>query len=150
MLAIQAGEFVWCGVFSTCLRHGNPAFVIRLQSWPDDSELGFIAAFMGHVEVAFVILENNNLQIRWFAGAHEVPLCGHAALAANAVFLSQKKWGTAPGTEHPRKIVAIKTRRRTVPAVSKTAHHRGAQQRFFDWPPQSPGLRCRTGLPRYR
>jgi predicted PhzF superfamily epimerase YddE/YHI9 len=93
MLAIQAGEFVWCGVFSSCLRDGNPAFVIRLQSWPDDSELGFITAFMGHVEIAFVILENNNLQMRWFAGAHEVPLCGHAALAANAVFLSQMRNG---------------------------------------------------------
>ncbi len=88
MLAIQPGEFVWCGVFSSSLRDGNQTLVVRLRSWLDDSELVSIAGFIGHVEIAFVVLEEKELQMRWFAGPHEVPLCGHAALAANAVFLS--------------------------------------------------------------
>ena len=37
--------------------------------------------------------EGTRLEIRWFAGSHEVPLCGHAALAANAALLPLLKDG---------------------------------------------------------
>jgi len=85
MQTLEAGEFVWCAVFSPYLSEGNQTVVIRLHSWPERHVLGAIARFIGH-ETTFVVLDQDKLEMRWFAGQHEVPLCGHCALAASAVF----------------------------------------------------------------
>jgi predicted PhzF superfamily epimerase YddE/YHI9 len=81
----EAGEFVWCAVFSPNPSDGNQTVVIRLQSWPERHVLGEIAQFIGH-ETTFVVFEQGKLEMRWFAGQNEVPLCGHCALAAASVF----------------------------------------------------------------
>jgi predicted PhzF superfamily epimerase YddE/YHI9 len=90
MQILEAGEFAWCAVFSPHLSEGNQTIVIRLESWPERRVLGAIARFVGH-ETTFVVLEQDKLEMRWFAGQHEVPLCGHCALAASAVFASRLK-----------------------------------------------------------
>jgi predicted PhzF superfamily epimerase YddE/YHI9 len=89
----DAGEFAWCSVFSPELSDGNQTIVIRLKSWLDPAELGAMGEFVGHGEVTFVVLEQDRLEMRWFAGRREVPLCGHGALAASAVLLPQLKNG---------------------------------------------------------
>lgn len=90
---MNAGEFAWCAVFSPDANDGNQTIVIRLKSWLKVAELGTIAGFAGHCEVTFVVLEEDRLEMRWFAGHREVPLCGHGALAASAVLLPYLKNG---------------------------------------------------------
>lgn len=61
--------------------------MFRLKSWPGADDLGALARFTGVEEATFVVFEDGVLEMRWFAGHREVPLCGHGALAAAAVLL---------------------------------------------------------------
>jgi|APSaa5957512535_1039671.scaffolds.fasta_scaffold44541_3 PhzF family phenazine biosynthesis protein len=61
---------------------GNPAGVCLLESWQPDSWMQNIAAEMNHAETAFVISNAATFSIRYFTPTIEVPLCGHATLAA--------------------------------------------------------------------
>jgi PhzF family phenazine biosynthesis protein len=84
---LNPGEFAWCSVFSPRLADGNQSIVVRLDSWPDTAELATFAGLLGHTETAFFVLNDQRLEMRWFAGNREVPLCGHCALAACSVLL---------------------------------------------------------------
>lgn len=64
---------------------GNPAMVYRLQSWLDEARMQRIAAEHNLAETAFVVREGASWHIRWFTPDSEVPLCGHATLAAAKV-----------------------------------------------------------------
>ena len=69
--------------FSSRLFGGNPAAVCPLDHWPDPALLQAIAAENNLAETSFMVpLEAGNYQLRWFTPAVEVPLCGHATLAA--------------------------------------------------------------------
>ena len=75
---------------------GNPAAVIPLDDWIDDSLMQKIAAENNLSETAFFVpVAESEWHIRWFAPAVEVPLCGHATLATAAVIdakLGNKNW----------------------------------------------------------
>ena len=74
--------------FTTQLFSGNPAAVVPLDDWIDDSLMQDIAAENNLAETAFFVPQNDNgdhWHIRWFTPAVEVPLCGHATLASAAV-----------------------------------------------------------------
>lgn len=64
---------------------GNPAAVVPLSSWLDDSLLQSIAEENNLSETAFFAVAGNNFQLRWFTPVGEVDLCGHATLAAAQV-----------------------------------------------------------------
>ncbi len=65
---------------------GNPAAVVPLESWLDDSLMQQIAAENNLSETAFFVpLGDSEWHIRWFTPAVEVPLCGHSTLASAAV-----------------------------------------------------------------
>ncbi len=65
---------------------GNPAAVVPLAAWIDDSLMQKIASENNLSETAFFVpLSEGEWQIRWFTPAVEVPLCGHATLASAAV-----------------------------------------------------------------
>lgn len=64
---------------------GNPAMVYRLESWLDEALMQRIAAEHNLAETAFVVKEGAVWHIRWFTPSSEVPLCGHATLAAARV-----------------------------------------------------------------
>ncbi|VXC75742.1 putative enzyme [Pseudomonas sp. 8Z] len=64
---------------------GNPAMVYRLDTWLDDTLMQRIAAEHNLAETAFVVREGGVWHIRWFTPDSEVPLCGHATLAAAKV-----------------------------------------------------------------
>ncbi|HEY1029548.1 MAG TPA: PhzF family phenazine biosynthesis protein [Pseudomonas sp.] len=64
---------------------GNPAIVYRLDRWLDEALMQRIAAEHNLAETAFMVKEGNAWHIRWFTPASEVPLCGHATLAAAKV-----------------------------------------------------------------
>jgi len=70
---------------------GNPAAVVPLERWLPDAVLQAIATENKLSETAFVAPTGlkGNYQLRWFTPATEVPLCGHATLAAGAVLLSE-------------------------------------------------------------
>ena len=75
---------------------GNPAAVVPLDSWLEDSLMQKIAAENNLSETAFFVPSGNNeWHIRWFTPAVEVPLCGHATLASAAVIrvqLGHEEW----------------------------------------------------------
>ena len=74
--------------FTTQLFAGNPAAVVPLEEWIDDSLMQQIATENKLSETAFFVPKNkagDHWHIRWFTPAVEVPLCGHATLASAAV-----------------------------------------------------------------
>lgn len=75
---------------------GNPAAVVPLAAWLDDSLMQNIAAENNLSETAFFVpVASGEWHIRWFTPAVEVPLCGHATLASAAVIremLGHSQW----------------------------------------------------------
>jgi PhzF family phenazine biosynthesis protein len=74
--------------FTAKLFGGNPAAVVPLEKWLDDSTLQNIAAENNLSETAFFIKEGESYNIRWMTPANEVPLCGHATLASAFVIFN--------------------------------------------------------------
>jgi len=61
---------------------GNPAAVVPLEDWPEDSVLQWIAAQNNLSETAYLIDRGTVIDLRWFTPSHEIDLCGHATLAS--------------------------------------------------------------------
>jgi PhzF family phenazine biosynthesis protein len=60
---------------------GNPAAVVPLSSWLDDTLLQAIAEENNLSETAFFVPSEGGFELRWFTSVREVDLCGHATLA---------------------------------------------------------------------
>ena len=70
---------------------GNPAAVMLVREFPEDSVCQKIAAEMQQPTTAFVKhLDENKFHIRWFSPAVEIALCGHATLASTHVLYREK------------------------------------------------------------
>ncbi|WP_367324682.1 PhzF family phenazine biosynthesis protein [Streptomyces sp. HUAS ZL42] len=71
---------------------GNPAGVLLLDAFPDDSWLQNVALEVNHAETAFAhrLPEGGEADwaLRWFTPATEVNMCGHATLATAHVLHS--------------------------------------------------------------
>jgi PhzF family phenazine biosynthesis protein len=61
---------------------GNPAGVCLLDRKVSDQWMRSLAAEMNLSETAFLLPEEGGYRLRWFTPTVEVPLCGHATLAA--------------------------------------------------------------------
>lgn len=61
---------------------GNPAAVIPLQNWPEDSLMQKIAMENNLSETAYFVKTDNGYHLRWFTPQNEIDLCGHATLAS--------------------------------------------------------------------
>jgi PhzF family phenazine biosynthesis protein len=72
---------------------GNPAGVCILSSALSDNLMQSIAKELGLSETAFVNLltEENKYSIRYFSPKMEIPLCGHATLAASKVIFEENE-----------------------------------------------------------
>ena len=72
---------------------GNPAAVMPLTGWLDDSTLQAIAAENNLSETAFTVPADGeadaDFALRWFTPTVEVDLCGHATLAAGHVLMER-------------------------------------------------------------
>jgi len=77
---------------------GNGAAVVRLEQPAAESWMQALAASFNQSETAFLLpLGAGAWALRWFTPSCEVPLCGHATLAAS---LALGHWGElAPGAE---------------------------------------------------
>lgn len=94
--AAHAHMKIWIvDAFTDRVFTGNPAAVVPLDRWLPDATLQAIAAENKLSETAFVVPTGlkGNYQLRWFTPATEVPVCGHATLAAGAVLLSEMEPG---------------------------------------------------------
>lgn len=74
---------------------GNPAAVMPLERWLDDATLQAIAQENNLAETAFTVPlpegAGADYALRWFTPAVEVPLCGHATLAAGYVLMGGRE-----------------------------------------------------------
>jgi PhzF family phenazine biosynthesis protein len=61
---------------------GNPAAVIPLEDWIDDSLMQQIAMENNLSETAYFVKTETGYHIRWFTPEYEIDLCGHATLAS--------------------------------------------------------------------
>ena len=73
---------------------GNPAAVMPLDRWLADDMMQAIAAENNLAETAFTVPSDSDdadYELRWFTPAIEVPLCGHATLAAGHILIHSEK-----------------------------------------------------------
>ncbi len=72
---------------------GNPAAVVLLDVWPSPSLLQAIAEENRLPETAFLVADSapGHYALRWFSPRSEVPLCGHATLAAAHVLFHERE-----------------------------------------------------------
>jgi PhzF family phenazine biosynthesis protein len=71
---------------------GNPACVVEpFAAWPQDAWMQALAAENNQAETAFLLRTDDPARfgLRWCTPAIEVPLCGHATLAAGHVLLAE-------------------------------------------------------------
>lgn len=73
--------------FAEALFEGNPAAVCSLPEWLPEDVLRAVAAENKLSETAFIVSGLDPVPLRWFTPTEEVPLCGHATLAAAFVVL---------------------------------------------------------------
>ena len=90
---------------------GNPAAVCLLEAWLDDGVLQAIAAENNLSETAYLVPRGGEIELRWFAPAKEVALCGHATLAAAKVLFDLRGW--------KEEAIRFRTRQRGVLTVAK-------------------------------
>ncbi|NQY15396.1 MAG: PhzF family phenazine biosynthesis protein [Henriciella sp.] len=75
--------FAQIDAFASQAFEGNQACVMPMDDFLSDDELQQIAAENNVAETAFIVPDGSGAwQLRWFTPAVEVPLCGHATLAA--------------------------------------------------------------------
>lgn len=68
---------------------GNPAGVITNADGLSVSQMQQIARELNNSETAFIFTEScvdYNMQVRFFTPTHEVPICGHATIAAHYTY----------------------------------------------------------------
>ena len=97
--------------FATKVFAGNPAAVCLLDAWLEDGVLQAIAAENNLSETAFLMPRGGEIELRWFAPAKEVALCGHATLAAAKVLFDLRGW--------KEETIRFRTRQRGVLTVAK-------------------------------
>ena len=71
---------------------GNPACVVEpFDAWPQDAWMQALAEENKQAETAFLrrTADPDRFELRWFTPALEVPLCGHATLAAAHVLFTE-------------------------------------------------------------
>lgn len=68
--------------FAESVFKGNPAAIIPLEDWIDDSLMQQIAMENNLSETAFIVKTDGGYHIRWFTPEYEIDLCGHATLAS--------------------------------------------------------------------
>lgn len=81
-------KLFWVDAFTERVFSGNPAAVIPLETWLDETVLQQIASENGLSETAFFVRTGpQRFRLRWFTPTIEVDLCGHATLAsAHVIF----------------------------------------------------------------
>lgn len=83
--------FFQVDAFASAPLTGNPAAVMPLDQWLDEGLMQAIAAENNLSETAFTVPSDKDgvdFDLRWFTPTTEVPLCGHATIAAGHVLIT--------------------------------------------------------------
>ncbi|WOO83714.1 putative isomerase [Vanrija pseudolonga] len=80
--------------FTSPRARGNPAGVVLLEHEPDEEWYAATAADLNLPATAFLRPLETGYAIRWFTPTRELPVCGHATLAAARVLFSQTSAGS--------------------------------------------------------
>jgi PhzF family phenazine biosynthesis protein len=76
-------RFFQIDAFAERAMAGGPAAVMPIAAFPDAAVMQAIAAENNIAETAFIVAREDGVwDLRWFSPLLEVPLCGHATLAA--------------------------------------------------------------------
>lgn len=78
--------------FTTSLFEGNPAGVVLNADTLSNEKMQQIAREMNKSETAFIINESSedyDIEVRFFTPMKEVPICGHATIAAHYVYAKE-------------------------------------------------------------
>lgn len=67
--------------FAEKLFSGNPAAVVPLDKWIDETVMQQLAMENNLAETVFFVPKGEDFEIRWFTPEVEINLCGHATLA---------------------------------------------------------------------
>ena len=78
--------------FADAPGRGNRAGVVLSREHPAEEVMQVLACDIGASETAFVAPEAQSWNIRWFSPLKEMPLCGHATLAASRVLFGKEPW----------------------------------------------------------
>ena len=73
---------------------GNPAAVMPLDRWLDNSVMQAIAAENNLAETAFTVAtdaDEADFELRWFTPTLEIGMCGHATLASGHVLMTGER-----------------------------------------------------------
>lgn len=108
---------------------GNPAAVMPLEEWLDDTTLLAIAAENNLSETAFLVPDESgeaDYELRWFTPTVEVALCGHATLASGHVLLSAAQW---------RSDMRFRTRKAGILRVARHGEDDGYRMALPAYPP---------------
>ncbi|UZK68395.1 PhzF family phenazine biosynthesis protein [Sphingomonas sp. S1-29] len=125
--------FAQIDAFATRAFTGNPAAVLLLDEWLDDSVLQAIAAENNLSETAFLVADRNeqaDYLLRWFTPTVEVALCGHATLASGHYVLRH--------TDFHREWVRFMTRKAGVLEVREDDH--GLAMALPAYPPETTDI----------
>lgn len=88
--------------FASSIFKGNPAAVMPLRQWLDDSLMQSIAMENNLAETAFFVEAGQGFELRWFTPLAEVDLCGHATLAAAHVLFEHLDYSSEEILFHSR------------------------------------------------
>src|SRR3546814_17738484 len=122
--------FAQIDAFASAPFTGNPAAVMPLHAWLDDTTLQAIAAENNLSETAFLVPSGDDdadFELRWFTPTVEGVLCGHATLASGPYVLTADP---APD------IVCFRPRQAGGPTGRESCRERGCQD---GWGPGGAG-----------
>ena len=77
--------------------HGNPAGVVPDADGLSEEQMQRIARELNNSETAFIFPSNSpdyDVEVRFFTPTTEVPICGHATVAAHYVYALEKSFGS--------------------------------------------------------
>ena len=80
----------------TCF-HGNPAGVVPAADGLSEEQMQRIARELNNSETAFIFKSDSSeydVEVRFFTPTTEVPICGHATVAAHYVYALENKFGS--------------------------------------------------------
>ena len=102
---------IWVDAFTDTPFRGNPAAIVLLDAPADETWMQSLAFELGLAETAYVVARaGGRFDLRWFTPTVEIPLCGHATLAAaHALYESERT--TGPITFHTLSGELVCTRR---------------------------------------
>ncbi|WP_300561488.1 PhzF family isomerase [Companilactobacillus sp.] len=83
--------------FTKTIFSGNPAGVVTNADGLTDQQMQQIARELNNSETAFVLPASDplaDIQVRFFTPTTEVPICGHATIAAHYALATENNWDT--------------------------------------------------------